>query len=426
MPNDAEAIQAPVAEQAQERESVLTHMSQNEFSTFLNSPTRRGHARKSVGGGQVAAICGLSSYSNPRKVFLDILELSPVERDRPVFERGRMMEPIIAEKFAIEFPQLEVIDTNDAESFHTQMKIPMLSRYARDHGKGIWDTETWTGVLWDRSRGHLRGTPDRMLLDAEGSVGVLEIKCLGEMSFSSTLREGVSPEYYAQIQLYMYLTGASWGYFAIFNADSWRLHAVRIEYDARAVAWMLRQVDRFWSEMIIRRTVPAQLDSTVLIPAHAWFQGRGSELPSLTTVTSQNSTAVPTMSRVMDWVRDLRSAKEQVKLYQLQAKGLEDNLKGFLDHQSIPGFYERTYGLSVKWTAHSRRTLNQERLSSKTLLDPHKVRAWMANNFRPMLSDSEMLEMWEQCKFDIEEVMEETPQRRFTVSGVADDPTMEV
>lgn len=56
--------------------------------------------RKGVTASEIAILMGLSPYSSPYALYHQKLGILPPEDDQAVFERGRVLEPYIAEKFA--------------------------------------------------------------------------------------------------------------------------------------------------------------------------------------------------------------------------------------------------------------------------------------------------------------------------------------
>ena len=67
--------------------------------------------RKGVTASEIAIIMGLSPYSSPYALYHQKLGILPADDDQAVFERGRVLEPYIAEKFAAAHPELMVAGT---------------------------------------------------------------------------------------------------------------------------------------------------------------------------------------------------------------------------------------------------------------------------------------------------------------------------
>jgi len=58
--------------------------------------------RKGIGGSDVAAICGLSKWKTPLEVYMDKLGLADPIEDNPSMLWGRLLEPIVRQRYADE------------------------------------------------------------------------------------------------------------------------------------------------------------------------------------------------------------------------------------------------------------------------------------------------------------------------------------
>lgn len=65
--------------------------------------------RKGVTASEIAVIMGLSPYSSPYALYHQKLGILPADGDQAVFERGRVLEPYVAEKFAAAHPDFAVL-----------------------------------------------------------------------------------------------------------------------------------------------------------------------------------------------------------------------------------------------------------------------------------------------------------------------------
>jgi len=64
--------------------------------------------RKGVTASEIAVIMGLSPYSSPYALYHQKLGILPPDEEQAVYERGRVLEPYIAEKFAAAHPEFSV------------------------------------------------------------------------------------------------------------------------------------------------------------------------------------------------------------------------------------------------------------------------------------------------------------------------------
>jgi putative phage-type endonuclease len=63
---------------------------------------------KGITASEIAVLMGLSPYSSPYKLYHQKLGILPADDDSAVMEKGRVLEPVIAEKFAALHPELSV------------------------------------------------------------------------------------------------------------------------------------------------------------------------------------------------------------------------------------------------------------------------------------------------------------------------------
>lgn len=181
--------------------------------------------RPSIGGSDVSAILGISRYKTGSQVWDRIQGYHRSQDDSPILERGRKMEPIIA------------------DIYHQQT------------GNPICESETF----FHPQHPFLHGTPDRLIYRGVRNApddGILEIKCLGKWTFEQTKNEGLSPEYYAQIQHYLFVTGMTWAEAAIFNADAWELYIIPIDRDEEHLAQVVPRLLEWWETYVETGTRP--------------------------------------------------------------------------------------------------------------------------------------------------------------------------
>lgn len=327
----------------------ITLMAEDTYQAFLNSPSRRGHPRKSIGGSDAAYILGLSRYGDAAKAYDSILEQAAPSPRRPVFDRGHAMEPIIASLWAAKTNRVLFSPGGAALTLPGGIRFDIMGAAYPQPGR------PW-----------LRCSPDRVWIigDSSGSpnsAGILEIKCLGERTFATTLSDGVDPGYYAQLQLYLGALGCDHGAFAIFNADQWKLHEFDVPFDPTFYTWMLERLDNFWENNIDRRVRPtptqvAENRATVMrVPPAA----RGAEVEVVEGPAWQTA------------IDRLVSASAEKKLAEEAFERARESVKDLMESTGIPGArYGRT---TVKWINVTRKALDTDRLYAAGLVDPAAV-----------------------------------------------------
>lgn len=78
--------------------------------------------RKGVTASEIAVIMGLSPYSSPYALYHQKLGILPADGDQAVFERGRVLEPYVAEKFAA--AHLEFLVMGDGRQLFAHSERP--------------------------------------------------------------------------------------------------------------------------------------------------------------------------------------------------------------------------------------------------------------------------------------------------------------
>jgi len=326
---------------------TLYEWSEDDFHAYLNAPSRRGHPRKSIGGSQVGAVCGLSRYATPATVYDDILELTPSEAPTYALRRGRALEPVAATEY---------------ETAQPTRSLYMASDDIRHDSMGC--------SYPDMTRPWVRVSPDRFWREIGGAAttwdGILEIKVLGERSFEETVREGIDPSYYAQLQWYLGKLGLARGAFAVLHPERWELHHFDVAFDPEFYEWVAAQVDRFWTQQVLARRRPTVNDAPngaaprMLPPARA----RGA-------ATERVSGA--------EWsatVERLRAAQETKRLAETEFEHAREAMKALMERTGLP---DVQYGETrVAWVPTTRRVLDEDALY-QSALDRDAMEHWLTD-----------------------------------------------
>jgi predicted phage-related endonuclease len=296
---------------------------------------------RSIGGSSVGAIIGANSHASATDVYDGLW--APSTRERPNaasrrrMDRGHMMEPIIAQLYEIETGRLLEGDGR------TRTQHPRLH--------------------------YIHATPDRIIIDPLGSTmgdsaemqqgeatgaygnGVWECKCLGINTFTETLAMGVDPSYYAQLQLYLSVFGLTWGSFAIFNAEEWRLYWFDVLRNDRFILRMERRVEHFWREHVLARRRPETTDQIVTAEALMPPPHTGAEVR----VMDADEQAVRLFGQ-------LRVAHANRKVAEDAYKRLVEEAKTFMTERCESK--ARVGGVGkINWIATTRETLDKDALA---------------------------------------------------------------
>lgn len=152
-----------------------------------------------IGGSDAASLFN-EGYGCLRRLFYskrNIQQDSPID-DLPVIRRGRKLEHVAAEEFAIQ-----------------------TGRKIREVGLARHPDHPEIGVHLDREQiAELRPDP-----------GVVEIKILGRETFAKLKREGIPTDYQMQVQHGCLVKGYQWGTFVAFWPDGFELKSWDVERD---------------------------------------------------------------------------------------------------------------------------------------------------------------------------------------------------
>lgn len=187
------------------------------------TPTRTDfltNRRRFLGGSDVAAVLGESQWSCARGVWLDKRGIEVEEQRSKHLERGTKLEDFVASEWAEE-------------------RGATLTRWhSMTHPR-----HAWAGANIDR----------RILGDPRG-VGVLECKVPSKYVWLRYRREGLPAQYILQGQWYLFVTGYSWGAYAIFNAELMQFAdegqaPFEFERNDALIAAALPKLEIFWNQV---------------------------------------------------------------------------------------------------------------------------------------------------------------------------------
>lgn len=194
-------------------------------------PPNFAETRKSgFGGSDAQNYCNLPPYGCARKA---AYEKTGTPADFPFVgnkdtDRGIWLEPIVAEMYA-----------------------EKTGRELLEHPEPFRHSELT----------HMFCHVDRLIINAPGrsSTGVLSIKCPGVSMFAKCKREGLPDSWIAQLQHELFVTGCTWGGYAVFSAERWDMIEFDFDADAEYGLDLARKATAQW--MIIQAgQLPDRLD----------------------------------------------------------------------------------------------------------------------------------------------------------------------
>jgi putative phage-type endonuclease len=272
--------------------------------------------RQGIAGSDVGAICGVDKYKSAIAVYLEKTGQVAEREDNEAMRFGRLLEEVVADEF----------------SRRTGYKLQRRNAILQ-HPEKEW-------VL---------GNIDRLILDAERGNGILEIKTASEY-VRKEWEEGDIPEaYQLQLQWYLYITGLTWGAFAVLiGGNTFRYHIV--ERDDELIYLAVQICEYFWHHHVLARIppLPDGSEKTAELLTRMYPEG---EVDSTTVLPDEAEELVAQWEQAE---RDIQEAEQR-------KRKAENRLKALIGHHEI--------GLTpthrVTWKNIARRTVDVKALKEK-------------------------------------------------------------
>lgn len=185
--------------------------------------------RTGIGGSDVGSIVGVNRFRSAYEVWLD--------------KTGRL-------------PDQDLTDV-DAVHFGIVFEDAVADRFAYRTGFEVWHPKA---TFRDRDRLWRLANPDRLMVDADGVVGVLECKTAG-LFMADEWAEGSIPESYElQTVHYAGVLGLPYAYLAVLIGGQ-RLEYRRVDIDPDYVADVDKVIEEFWVDNV-QADVPPPVDAS--------------------------------------------------------------------------------------------------------------------------------------------------------------------
>jgi putative phage-type endonuclease len=272
--------------------------------------------RQGIAGSDVGAICGVDKYKSAIAVYLEKTGQVAEREDNEAMRFGRLLEEVVADEF----------------SRRTGYKLQRRNAILQ-HPEKEW-------VL---------GNIDRLILDAERGNGILEIKTASEY-VRKEWEEGDIPEaYQLQLQWYLYITGLTWGAFAVLiGGNTFRYHIV--ERDDELIYLAVQICEYFWHHHVLARIppLPDGSEKTAELLTRMYPEGE-----------VDRTTVLP--DEAEELVAQWEQAERDIQEAEQRKRKAENRLKALIGHHEI--------GLTpthrVTWKNIARRTVDVKALKEK-------------------------------------------------------------
>ncbi len=180
------------------------------------------------GGSDAASVLGVNPFMTALELYESkIYEITEVGKPTPQQERGNVLEPIAADRYALK----------------TGRKI--AEREQKRHPEYNF----------------MIGNVDREIIGGDDidSPGILEIKCPGFHIMAEVKAHGLKDYMIVQLQHYLAVYGYSWGSFAVFHSENMQLIHFDLEADQDFISTLIEKEEAFWFDHIYLK-VPLPID----------------------------------------------------------------------------------------------------------------------------------------------------------------------
>jgi putative phage-type endonuclease len=266
-----------------------------------------------IGGSEIAAILGESSYSTPLQIWMKKNQLIDPEPSSPITDFGHVFEPVMANYF------------EDITGLKTRrVNKPFVHE---EHE-------------------FLRANIDRQILNGEGvdGTGVLELKTTNSYRLKA-LGNTYPDSWEYQVQWYLGLTGYNYAYLFIYERDTAEFYEpIYIERNEELIDQMQRRVIDWWQIHMIQGVKPNPINEEDLLILYP---------------DSSDGKVVEASKGAQKLYQQLKQVREKKSELKEQETELKNLLKEELGEAERLVYGGRTL---VSWKSYSRQRLDSTKL----------------------------------------------------------------
>lgn len=191
-----------------------------------------------IGGSDVGVIMGHSSFKNPYKLFLEKTQ-NIIQTEDFNMRRGSSLEPTIIKAYL-------------NSTLNTPVYYMETPGWAEERFKVVSNNPLMFQL---KENPIILGSPDGIVRSVDG-IGVLEAKAPSSQVYRRIKREGIPDSWNDQGQWYMNILGLQWCEFAIFSAEYWEPHLIKVKANAEYQQKLVSSAVRFWQDHIMTGVAP--------------------------------------------------------------------------------------------------------------------------------------------------------------------------
>lgn len=246
--------------------------------------------RKGIGGSDSPVILGANPYKTVKDLWAEKLGLTIQSKPTAPMKRGVALEPIIAKQYRQA----------------TGRKL-----------KRVKEIQKHPELPW------MLANLDRLVMDDERGLGILEIKAPGLRQYGEIERNGPRPSDMIQMQHYMAVMGLFWASFCAMNSERWEMVFYDIDIDTNLISEIVSRGADFW-ELVQKQIEPQDVETPTI------------EMPSVEgKVITMDA---PEWLSAVDQLRTARDLKQEVEDLEKEAKLKLVSMMDGHDVAESPGF----------------------------------------------------------------------------------------
>lgn len=257
---------------------------------------------KGIGGSDAAVVLGISPFKSRLQLWNEKVskKIDQESGDALIFQIGKALEPIIANKYA--------------KKTGRKLEIRPLKVHPE-----------YPFII---------GNIDREIIGDEKGPGILEIKTKG--AWINWHSDDIPPYYMAQVQHYLSIYGYKWAGFAVLDLGTRKVTHTDIERDDKQIAKIIDEEKKFW-KLVETRVSPEVDNSKVCGEFLKEYYGQSEDI-TIDLIENKEATK---------WAMLLRDIRNQEKLLNIQEIECKNHL------MSIVGCAEKALGNNYKisWKA---------------------------------------------------------------------------
>jgi putative phage-type endonuclease len=190
--------------------------------------------REGIGGSDAGATLGMSAYGSPLTVYLQKKGLFPAQEASPAAERGKILEPVIRQWTAKEFPSLQ-IETVPFMFCHPEHPF-MLANI--------------DGAIL---------VPDTVNIRGQDILGLGGHEIKSAMTAYGWGDNEIPDSYYCQVQHYMAVLGLPWFLVSAYILQEDKIRHYVVRRNEEFIEKLIAAEKDFWGNFLIPGLMPAPL-----------------------------------------------------------------------------------------------------------------------------------------------------------------------